>query len=68
MIPRVQRAKIYLKNRILVQAQGEIAFQSAGILLYFEELKRELNAEIGPKDIFEMNFYTLKRISMISPS
>ena len=29
-------------------------FQSAGILLYFEELKREPNAEIGPKDIFDM--------------
>ena len=22
--------------------------------MYFEELKRELNAEIGPKDIFEI--------------
>jgi len=33
-------------------------FQSAGILLYFEELKREPNAEIGPKDIFDMvSFY-----------
>ena len=45
----------YLKNRILAQGQGERAFQSAGILLYFEELKCELNAEIESKVIFEIS-------------
>ena len=49
---RVSRS--HLKNRILVQGQGGVTFQPAGILLYFEELKREPNAEIGPKDIFEI--------------
>ena len=47
-----------LKNKILVQDQGGRTFQSAGILLYFEELKREPNpatgGNIGLKDIFEM--------------
>ena len=42
-----------LKNWILVQGQGGLVFQPGGILSYFEELKREPNAEIGPKDIFE---------------
>ena len=40
----------------MVQDQGGLEFQSAGILSYFEELKRELNTEIDPKDIFEMAF------------
>ena len=34
--------------------KAQLAFQSAGILLYFEELKRENNTEIGIKDIFEI--------------
>jgi hypothetical protein len=38
----------------LVQGQGDLEFQPAGILLYFEELKRESNTEIGAKDIFEI--------------
>ena len=46
--------RTYLKNRILVQDRGGAAFQTAGILLYVEDLKREANKDIGPKDIFEM--------------
>jgi len=49
----------------LVQSQGEIKFQSAGILKYFEELKREFNAEIGPKDIFEIA-YSIFRSTIIT--
>jgi hypothetical protein len=44
----------YLKIRILVQGQGGCAFQSAGILWYFEALKRAPKTEIEPKDNFEM--------------
>jgi hypothetical protein len=44
----------HLKNRNLVQDQGEAEVQPAGILKYSEELKREPNTEIGPKDIFEI--------------
>jgi len=44
----------HLKNRILVQDRGGIEFQTAGILLYVEDLKRGTNKDIGPKDIFEM--------------
>jgi hypothetical protein len=44
----------YLKNRIWVQGQGEIEWQPADILKYFEELDRGPNAEMGIKDIFEM--------------
>jgi hypothetical protein len=44
----------HLKNRILDQGQGGTEFQPAGILKYFEELKRGTNTEIGPKDFFEM--------------
>jgi len=44
----------HLKNRILVQGQGEAEVQPAAILKYSEELKRRPNTEIGPKDFFEM--------------
>ena len=43
----------HLKNWILVQAQGGIALQPAGILKYVEDLERGPNTEIGPKDFFE---------------
>jgi hypothetical protein len=39
----------------LVQDRGGAEFQTAGILLYFEDLKRGTNKDIGPKDIFEMS-------------
>ena len=47
----------HLKNRILVQDRGGAEFQTGGILLYVEDLKRGTNpAEKGgrPKDIFEI--------------
>jgi len=44
----------YLKKRILVQDQGGREVQPGGILAYFEDLNRASNAEIGPKDFFEM--------------
>jgi len=37
----------------LVQDRGGAEFQTAGILLYVEDLKRGTNKDIGPKDIFE---------------
>jgi hypothetical protein len=51
---RVPVTRSHLKNRILVQGQGGAEFKPAGILKYVEDLKREPNAEIGPKDIFEI--------------
>jgi hypothetical protein len=47
-------SRTYLKNRILVQDRGGAELQTAGILLYVEDLKRGTNKDIGPKDIFEM--------------
>jgi hypothetical protein len=38
----------------LVQDRGGAEFETAGILLYVEDLKRGTNKDIGPKDIFEM--------------
>ena len=38
---------------MVLKFKAQLAFQSAGILLYFEELKQEFNADIGPKDLFE---------------
>ena len=43
-----------LKNRIWVQDQGGVEFQTAGILRYVEDLGLGANADIGPKDIFEI--------------
>ena len=46
-------------NRIFVRDQGEAEDQTAGILMYGEDLGRGLNADIGQKDIFEIasNFF-----------
>gem|GEM_PF-163815 len=44
----------HLKNRILAQGQDGIKFQLAGILKYFEVLKRERNAGFGLKNIFKI--------------
>jgi hypothetical protein len=38
----------------LVQDRGGADFQTGGILLYIEDLKRGTNKDIGPKDIFKM--------------
>jgi len=46
----------HLKSGILLQNQGDNEFQPAGILLYFEELERESNTEIGTKDILETGY------------
>jgi len=50
----------HLKNKILVQYRGGAEFQTGGILLYFEDLKRGSNKEIGAKDIFEVSSNNLK--------
>ena len=44
----------HLKNRILVPDRGRVDFQTAGNLMVVEDLKREPNKDMGPKDIFEM--------------
>jgi len=46
--------RTHLKNRILAQDRGGAEFQTGGILLYVEDLKRGTNKDIGPKDIFGM--------------
>ena len=38
----------------MVQYRGGTEFQPAGILQYFEDLKRGANKEIGTKDFFEI--------------
>jgi hypothetical protein len=38
----------------LVQDRGGAELQTGGIRLYVEDLKRDTNKDIGPKDIFEM--------------
>ncbi len=48
--------KTHLKIRVLFQDQGDNEFQPAGILMYFEELERESNTEIGTYDIFETGY------------
>ncbi|MBW2335701.1 MAG: hypothetical protein JRF47_02905 [Deltaproteobacteria bacterium] len=52
--------RTHLKNRILVQDRGGAEFQTGGILLYVEDLKRGTNKDIGSKDIFEMGSMDLK--------
>ena len=47
--------------RILAQDQGGAKSQPAGLLLYFEELRRGPNADIGAKDIFERVFLIFAR-------
>jgi hypothetical protein len=47
----------------LVQDQGETELKAAGILGCAEELKRGLNAELGPKDFFEIAYRSGFKIS-----
>jgi 5'-phosphate synthase pdxT subunit len=54
MILMAKEIRSHLKNRILAQGRGGAEFQPAGILQYFEDLKRGTNKEIGPKGIFEV--------------
>ena len=42
------------KNGFWFKIKAPLKFQPGGILKYSEELKRRGNAEIGPKDFFEM--------------
>ena len=57
--------RTYLKNRILVQDRGGAGFQTGGILLYVEDLKRGTNKDIGPKDIFETASYKVLSLTGI---
>jgi len=50
----METGRSYLKKRILVQGQGERYIRTGGILQYFEDLSLAPNAEIGPKDFFEI--------------
>jgi hypothetical protein len=54
MVRFINVNRSHLKNKILVQSQGGLKIQPAGIPKYFEDLKREHNTEFGPKDIFEI--------------
>ena len=53
-LPSLLVIRSHLKNRIFFQSQGGPEFQPAGILQYFEELKREPNTGFELKDIFEI--------------
>jgi hypothetical protein len=50
----------------LVQIRGGREVQTGGILLYFEDLNRAPDKEIGPKDFFEMTSKQLIPKSYIS--
>ena len=63
--PAIDPFRTHLKNRILVQDRGGAEFQTGGILLYVEDLKRGTNKDIGPKDIFEMgSIYLLQPVAI----
>ena len=47
-------ARTYLKKKIFVPYQDEAKHQPAGILVYFEDLMRGFNADMGRKDFFEI--------------
>jgi hypothetical protein len=51
----------HLKIKILVQNQGGAEFKPAGILKYVEDLKEGSNAEVGPKDYFEIASNNLEK-------
>ena len=50
----MKSTRSHLKNKILVQSQGGLKFQPAGILQYSEELEQGTNTEIGTKNFFEI--------------
>ena len=53
-VDTMKSIRSHLKKKVLVQDQGEAEFQPTGILKYVEDLKRGSNAEVGPKDFFEI--------------
>jgi drug/metabolite transporter (DMT)-like permease len=59
-------ARSHLKKRILVQDQGGAEPQPAGILKYVEDLRRGPNAEVGPKDFFEIASNTFYGMTLVS--
>ena len=56
----------YLKNMILAQGQGGREVPTGGILKYFEDCNRAPNAEIGPKDIFEIAYKNYQMVAAVS--
>jgi len=56
----------HLKNRLFAEGQGRANFQTAGLLKSFEVLKRRPNAEIEPKDIFEITSRRSKCMALIT--
>jgi hypothetical protein len=64
-LPRKRESRKPIPGFLLPQSlplrkQGNalaVAVQPAGILKYFEDLKREPNTGFGPKDIFEIDSY-----------
>jgi hypothetical protein len=50
----------------LVQNRGGTEFLTGGIHRYFEDKKRGLNKEFGPKDFFEIASYQLRTIAFYS--
>jgi len=59
----------HLKNRIFAEGQGGANFQTAGPALGgIEDLKRRPNAEIEPKDIFEITSRRSKCMTLIMVS
>ena len=51
-MPKLPRT--YLKKKIFASDQGEAKHQPAGILVYFEDLMRGFNADMGQKGFFEI--------------
>jgi hypothetical protein len=56
MPPNEATAETGLKHRIFVSDQGETKHQSAGILVYVEDLMCGLNADMERKDMFQTGF------------
>jgi len=50
----IHPTRTYLKKEIFASDQGGAKHQPAGILLYFEDLMRGFNADMGQKDFFEI--------------
>jgi len=66
MPARIKIIRTYLKKKILVPDQGEAKHQSAGIIVYFEDLLRGCNAAMGRKDFFEKGSRKLLLIAAVA--
>jgi hypothetical protein len=67
MYPMIGNARFAVHPKKISKKKSDhaVEFQTAGILEYSEDLKLDSNADIGPKDCFEIGYSKVRRDYLI---